>query len=270
MCSSSSSCASIFTSPISDIRLLYNGLLDDKYTNEHIDHEVLGRVWQCGGIVEWIPCSHVAHAYRGPRGHPSYIPGIHVYQTSINHLRLAHVWMDEYVEYYYRREPAIRTLKYGDITERKKLRDKLQCRSFKCETELDVTEFDIEKIDSNLSKDFSLVKKETNSAKDNCAASDPSVIVRLERVQFHKELLLDSIPNDGQIDNKDENSRKLKESNYDCSTESISTGGDVSNVLRTRISNDENQQQNNKRSRILSPVSSEKKQKAGTSSLKRL
>ncbi|CAF3386458.1 unnamed protein product [Rotaria sp. Silwood1] len=133
----------------------------------------------------------------------------------------------------------------------------------KSETELDVTEFDIEKIDSNLSKDFSLVKKETNSAKDNCAASDPSVIVRLERVQFHKELLLDSIPNDGQIDNKDENSRKLKESNYDCSTESISTGGDVSNVLRTRISNDENQQQNNKRSRILSPVSSEKKQKAG-------
>ncbi|CAF5103067.1 unnamed protein product [Rotaria sp. Silwood1] len=62
---------------------------------------------------------------------------------------------------------------------------------------------------------------------------------------------------------EDENSRKLKESNYDCSTESISTGGDVSNVLRTRISNDENQQQNNKRSRILSPVSSEKKQKAG-------
>jgi len=39
--------------------------------------------------------------------------------------------MDEYVEYYYRREPAIRTLDYGDISDRKKLREKLQCKSFK-------------------------------------------------------------------------------------------------------------------------------------------
>jgi hypothetical protein len=39
--------------------------------------------------------------------------------------------MDEYVEYYYRREPAIRTLKYGDISDRKKLREKLQCKPFK-------------------------------------------------------------------------------------------------------------------------------------------
>ena len=39
--------------------------------------------------------------------------------------------MDEYVEYYYRREPAIRTLNYGDLTDRKKLREKLQCKPFK-------------------------------------------------------------------------------------------------------------------------------------------
>ncbi len=94
-------------------------------------YELSFKVWQCGGIVEWVPCSHVAHAYRGPRSHPSYVPGSSPYQTSINHLRLAHVWMDEYVEYYYRREPAIRSLKYGDISDRKKLREKLQCKPFK-------------------------------------------------------------------------------------------------------------------------------------------
>ncbi|CAF1246323.1 unnamed protein product [Rotaria magnacalcarata] len=94
-------------------------------------YELSFKVWQCGGVVEWVPCSHVAHAYRGPRSHPSYVPGASPYQTSINHLRVAHVWMDEYAEYYYRREPAIRNLKFGDISERKKIREKLQCKSFK-------------------------------------------------------------------------------------------------------------------------------------------
>jgi hypothetical protein len=94
-------------------------------------YELSFKVWQCGGVVEWVPCSHVAHAYRGPRNHPSHVPGTSPYQTSINHLRLAHVWMDDYVEYYYRRDPAIRTLNYGDITERKQLRERLKCKSFK-------------------------------------------------------------------------------------------------------------------------------------------
>ncbi|CAF0751277.1 unnamed protein product [Rotaria sordida] len=155
----------------------------------------------------------------------------------------------------------------------------------KSETELDITEFDIEKIDSNLSKDCSLMKKETNIPKDNCAESDRSVVVRLERVQFHKELPLNSVLDNGQIDKnenekestKDENSRKLKESIYDFTVESNSTDENVSNILKLRKSTDENQQPNNKRSRILSPVSSENKQKAGvkkknekTPSLKRL
>jgi len=94
-------------------------------------YELSFKVWQCGGIVEWVPCSHVAHAYRGPRSHSSHVPGASPYQTSINHMRLAEVWMDEYAEYYYIREPAIRSLNFGDISVQKKLREKLQCKPFK-------------------------------------------------------------------------------------------------------------------------------------------
>ncbi|CAF0785340.1 unnamed protein product [Didymodactylos carnosus] len=89
------------------------------------------KVWQCGGVVEWVPCSHIAHAYRGPRSHSSYVPGTSAHQTSINHMRLAEVWMDEFKEYYYIREPAIHNLEIGDISERKQLRKKLKCKSFK-------------------------------------------------------------------------------------------------------------------------------------------
>lgn len=46
-------------------------------------------------------------------------------------MRLAEVWMDEYKEYYYIREPQIRKLELGDISAQVSLRNKLQCKPFK-------------------------------------------------------------------------------------------------------------------------------------------
>ena len=46
-------------------------------------------------------------------------------------MRLAEVWMDEYKEYFYTREPQIRKLDYGDISAQVALREKLQCKPFK-------------------------------------------------------------------------------------------------------------------------------------------
>ncbi len=46
-------------------------------------------------------------------------------------MRLAEVWMDEYKEYYYIREPQIKRLEVGDISGQVAIREKLQCKSFK-------------------------------------------------------------------------------------------------------------------------------------------
>jgi polypeptide N-acetylgalactosaminyltransferase len=78
-----------------------------------------------GGQLEIIPCSRVGHIFRD--FNPNSIRGT----LTKNILRLAEVWMDEYKEYHYARRPDIRSIDYGDISERVELRKKLKCKSFK-------------------------------------------------------------------------------------------------------------------------------------------
>lgn len=95
--------------------------------------ELSFKIWQCGGELLWVPCSHIGHIYRGfmPYGFGDAVKKKKGPITTLNYKRVADVWMDEYKESFYAREPMARNLDGGDISKQLALREKLQCKSFK-------------------------------------------------------------------------------------------------------------------------------------------
>ncbi|CAJ1085272.1 polypeptide N-acetylgalactosaminyltransferase 6-like isoform X1 [Xyrichtys novacula] len=93
--------------------------------------EMSFRVWQCGGQLEIIPCSVVGHVFRTKSPH-TFPKGTEV--ITRNQVRLAEVWMDDFKKIFYRRNShAARMAKmhrYGDITDRLNLRERLKCKNF--------------------------------------------------------------------------------------------------------------------------------------------
>lgn len=115
-------------------------------------YELSFKIWQCGGSILWVPCSHVGHVYRN---HMPYSMGKHAGKPVVaivrflsspllppppsshiacpvqNHKRVASVWMDEYIKYYLIREPTAVHHDIGDISDQLKIRRDNKCKSFK-------------------------------------------------------------------------------------------------------------------------------------------
>lgn len=90
--------------------------------------EISFRIWMCGGTLEMIPCSRVGHVFRKRR---PYALGEKEDYMTYNSMRMARVWMDEYVNKVIENNPAAANIHLGDLSERQKLRKRLQCKTFK-------------------------------------------------------------------------------------------------------------------------------------------
>lgn len=91
--------------------------------------ELSFRLWQCGGKVEIVPCSHIGHIFR--KSSPYSFPGGMREILSTNLARMSMVWMDSWVDFFFKFNPEVAAqAKDQNITQRLILREKLKCQNF--------------------------------------------------------------------------------------------------------------------------------------------
>ncbi|CAH8465027.1 unnamed protein product [Schistosoma turkestanicum] len=89
--------------------------------------ELSFKIWMCGGSLETIICSHIGHIFRN---RSPYSWKVKVKQPlRRNLLRLAEVWLDDYKRFYHART-GFKLIDFGNVSDRKALREKLKCHSF--------------------------------------------------------------------------------------------------------------------------------------------
>ncbi|XP_045693800.1 inactive polypeptide N-acetylgalactosaminyltransferase-like protein 5 [Phyllostomus hastatus] len=84
------------------------------------------RIWMCGGQLFVLPCSRVGHIVKHNTENLTEVSRA----LTRNNLRLVHVWLDEYKEQYLLKRPGLKSVPYGNISERVALRKRLGCKSF--------------------------------------------------------------------------------------------------------------------------------------------
>lgn len=95
--------------------------------------ELSFKVWQCGGSLQWVPCSRVGHVYRPfmPYSFGSLANKRKGPLIMTNYKRVIEVWWDQqYKEYFYTREPLARFYNPGDITAQLAIKERLKCKTF--------------------------------------------------------------------------------------------------------------------------------------------
>ncbi|XP_033626262.1 N-acetylgalactosaminyltransferase 7-like isoform X2 [Asterias rubens] len=92
--------------------------------------EISFKIWMCGGKLKFVPCSRVGHIYRKgvPYSYPDLGTGVSVVQT--NYMRVAEVWLDEYIDFFYANQPELRGKPFGNITDQVRFRRQHCHKSF--------------------------------------------------------------------------------------------------------------------------------------------